>query len=388
MQRLSLDDVRLLLASAPDPGVSLYVPNGRTGTQSSENRTQLRNQLRAAEGPLAAAGLDEEARTALLAPVLALVDDIGFWRQPPAGLAIFLGQSTVRVIEIDAPVDRQVFVGNRFHVKPLWPIVTDRLTFFVLALSQKAARLYRGDERGLEEVETEMLPMSLDATLRTDVAPSAQIRLRSAGSIGVGGRRGAVVHYGAASNEEPLRDEQLHFCQRVDAAVTTQIPAERPPLVLAGVRFLLDLYRQVSHYPGLVDAAIDGNVDRWDTTALHAAAWERLTPERGAQRLTALAEIDRLAHTGRVTTDLRKILPAARQGRVARLFVALDRAVWGSFDTETLAVHFNGEPPRPVLDDDLLDVAAGAAWTTGGDVHALPQSLMPGKALCAAVLRF
>lgn len=388
MSRLSLDDVRPLLSVLPNPGVSLYAPSRRSGTHSSENRTQLRTLVRSADELLATAGLDAETRADLLAPARRLSDDSGFWRRPPAGLALFLGGATQQVLELETPVERQAFVGSRFHVKPLWPIVTDRLTYYLLALSQKFARLYRGDEQGLHEVVAEALPHTLMETLRADVAPAAQIRLRSAGPVGVGGRRGAVVHYGAASNEEPLRDEQVHFCQRVDAALTAWLPPERPPLVLAGVRYLLDIYRQVSRYPALIDAEISGNVDRWEPTGLHETAWERLAPERGARRIAALADIDRLTHTGRVTTDLRKVLPAARQGRVAQLFVASDRTVWGSFDEATEAIHIDGEERGAGLRDDLLDVAAGATWSTGGDVHVLPQGQMPGKALCAAVLRF
>ncbi len=133
---------------------------------------------------------------------------------------------------------------------------------------------------------------------------------------------------------------------------------------------------------------IDGNVDRADLTRLHAVAWERLTPERGAAEAAARAEVDRLSHTARVATDLRRILPAARQGQIGSLLVALDRVVWGSFDANTLAVHVDGDRRASGLCDDLLDVAVGYATTTDARVFAPPQRRMPDKNLCAAVLRF
>ncbi|HRF48664.1 MAG TPA: hypothetical protein PLC98_13640 [Anaerolineales bacterium] len=388
MKPPSSDDIRTLLTSTPAPGVSLFAPNRRAGTQALENRTQLRNLVRQAEGALASTGLTGDAIRALLAPAQTLIDDRWLWRRPPAGLALFMCPDGAQMYSVDFELEPQVIVGHRYHVKPLWPLVAEALSFFVLALSQKSARLFRGDAHGLTEILADTLPHDIGATLRHDIAPSAQVRLHSAGPVGVGGRRGAVAFHGAASNEEPLRDEQLHFCQRVDAALTAWLPAERPPLVLAGVRFLLDLYRQVSRYPALVDAEIDGNVDRWEAAELHATAWDRLAPERGAGVITALAEVDRLSHTGRVTTDLRRILPAALQGRVGRLLMAHDRSVWGRFDPDPLSVHIDGVDAGTGVGDDLLDVAAGLTWLNGGAVHSLPQGVMPGKALCAAVLRF
>lgn len=388
MKSVSLVDIRALSAVRAQPAVSLFAPNRRSGTLGSENRTQLRNLMRDAETTLAALDPNGADRSDLLEPVRALLDDAALWRNPPQGLALFLSPDEAQVFTLDTAIAPLQVVGSRFHVKPLWPVVTDRLGFYVLALSQKSARLYRGDEHGLVEVLADALPHSLSETLREDVEPAAQVRLHSAGSVGVAGRRGAVRFYGAATNEEPLRDEQLHYCQRIDAALTAWLPPERPPLVLAGVRYLLDLYRQVSRYPALVEAEIGGNVDRWEATELHATAWARLEPERGAARIAAFSEIDQLAHTPRVTTDLRKILPAACHGRIASLFVALDRFVWGAFDPETLAVHIDGDEPGSLMRDDLLDVAAAQAAETGATVFALPQGLMPGKALCTAVLRF
>ncbi len=388
MKPATFTEIRARAANQSHPAVSIYLPNRPVGTLAFENRTRLRHLLRVAEIQLTAIGQSAEACAAILEPARALVDDAALWRDPPGGLVFFLVQGSAWIYELREAIGPAVFVGTRFHVKLLWPLLSDRLTYYLLALSQKSARLFRGNEEGLTEALQGTLPHQLADTLRSDVEPAAQIRLHGAGPHGIAGRRGDVRFFGAASNEEPLRDEQTRFCRQIDGALCAWLPSERPPLVLAGVRYLLDLYRQVSRYPALVEAEIDGNVDRADLAQLHAVAWGRLIPERGAAEVAARAEVDRLGHTARVTTDLRRVLPAASQGRIASLLVALDRVVWGRFDADTLAVHIDGDRRGSGLRDDLLDVAAGCATTTDARVFALPQRLMPDKNLCAAVLRF
>ncbi len=388
MKPASFAEIRARTCDLVRPAVSIYLPNRRDGTLAFEIRTQLRHLLRVAEIELTAHGLNTEARALILEPARSLVDDAALWRDPPGGLAFFLTVGSGWVYELREAIGPAVFVGNRFHLKLLWPLVSDRLSYYLLALSQKSARLFLGNEDGLTEAPTEALPHSLADSLRADLEATARLRLQGSGPASRPGRRGTAAFFGTPSTDEHLRDEQLDLCRRIDAALSAWLPPERPPLVLAGVRYQLDLYRQVSRYPALVEAEFHGNVDRMDPTRLHVAAWDRLAPERAMARVTALAEVERLAHTARVSTDLRKILPAASQGRVASLFVALDRVVWGSFDPDTGVVHIDGDRRGSGLRDDLLDLAASHATATNARVFALPQRLIPGKGVCAAVLRF
>lgn len=383
MKPATFAEIRARASELVRPAVSIYLPNRRTGTLAFENRTQLRHLLRVAEIELTALGRDRVACAAILEPARSLVEDAAFWRDPPGGLAFFLTDGAGWIYELREALGPAVFVGSRFHVKLLWPLVSDRLSYYLLALSQQSARLFLGNEDGLTEAPGEALPHALADSLCSDIEATTRMRLHGSGPAG----RGAGV-FGAPSNDDLLRDRQLHLCRRIDAALSAWLPPERPPLVLAGVHYLLDLYRQVSRYPSLVEAEIDGHVDRMDPTRLHAAAWERLTPERARTRVAALAEIERMTRTARVSTDLRKILLAASRGRVATLFVALDRVVWGAFDPDAGAVLTEGDRRASGLRDDLLDVAVGCATATDARVFVLPQRLIPGKGLCSALLRF
>jgi hypothetical protein len=89
--------------------------------------------------------------------------------------------------------------------------------------------------------------------------------------------------------------------------------------------------------------------------------------------------------TEQASNDIRKIVPAAYDGRIESLFVASDQEQWGIFDpaTHTIRVHREAK----FRDEDLLDVAATQTLLHGGSVYAVGREHMPDTALAAAVFR-
>ena len=55
--------------------------------------------------------------------------------------------------------------GDRFHLKPLLPLLTGDGRFYVLAVSQNAVRLLQGTRHSIHEIRPELMPKSFaDAT--------------------------------------------------------------------------------------------------------------------------------------------------------------------------------------------------------------------------------
>ena len=82
---------------------------------------------------------------------------------------------------------------------------------------------------------------------------------------------------------------------------------------------------------------------------------------------------------------LEEILAASLEGRVDRVVVAEDEALWGRFELgQSLAVH--GKPGPD--DEDLLNQAAVLTLRNGGRAFAAPRERMPRQAPAVATLRF
>lgn len=383
MTNLSLDQVRTLAQRQGAIHLSVFMPTSRAEGENLQAPLRLRNLLHQAEVSLTASGWRTPDIAALLEPARQLQDEAFFWRHLEDGVAIFLAPSFQRFYQVPLMLEPHVVLGARFQLKPLVPLLNPSGTFYVLALSQNSVRLFRGSRDALEELRPEALPHNLAEVMRLDEYEKA-VRFRPGAPVGAG--RWSAVVYGGGSGEEVHKQELYPFCRQIDQGLCTLLEPERPPVLLAGVDYLTAIYRAISHYPHLVPETITGSPDHLSPKALHQAALRLLRSDLNREQTEAEALYYRLAHTKRVTNDLRKIVPLAHQGVVQTLFVARDRQVWGIFDPDTSGLHLFSEPAPQ--GEDLLNLAAMQTLLMGGTVFAIAAERVPGTAPLAAVLRY
>jgi hypothetical protein len=160
----------------------------------------------------------------------------------------------------------------------------------------------------------------------------------------------------------------------------------RAPLMLAGVDYLASIYREVNSYSNLLGEGIIGNPELLSPEELHARAWKLIQPHFQKAREDAISQYKQLAGTGRTSKEIAEIVPAAAQGRVEKLVVALGVQIWGKYipDRGTIELH------RERADDsqDLLDLAAIEAMLNGGKVYTVEPDALPDNACIIALFRY
>lgn len=379
LQTARPDDLKTLMTQGADPCVSLFMPAHRAGPPIQQDPIRLKNLLREAERRLLERGLRARDVTALLEPARAVIEQSSFWRQQGEGLAIFLSHGLTRAYRLPVTVEERVVVNDRFHVKPLVRLLSGDGRFYVLALTLQGVRLFEGTRQTLATVDVPDAPAGVEEALGYDT-PERQLQARTGPITG----EGAIVHGHTRGQEDLKKDIQLYF-HRVDAAVAPVLRDGRAPLVLAGVDYLIPLYRNANRYAHLHDAAITGNPDALGRDELHRHAWSLVEPVFRRAEDDAEARYRELAGTGRTSEDLAATLAAARDGRVETLFVS-QAEVWGRFDPESGEVRVH-ERPQPG-DDDLLDMAATQTLVARGAVYPKAPDAVPGGGAVAAVLRY
>lgn len=382
MDVLTHDDLTTLAEKRPGPRVSIYLPTERFGTQAPADRTRLKLLLQQAEALLAEA-TGRTSAAAMLAPARALLEERAFWLGSDLGLALFLEPGSMRAFRLSEPFSEQVYVGERFYLKPLLALAGNDVRYWVLALSQKHVRLLRGTGASLAEVDLRDAPQSLADALRWDDLEKASLQYHSLMRAGTGGRRPAVYH----GNADPdPKDDLLRYFRAVDRAVREYLHDDASPLILAGVDFLLPIYREVNSHPSLLDEAVVGSPENTREAVIAGEALRIASAQLARQREAAAERIDDLWGSERTTADLEKLVPAAYHGRVETLFVALDEAVWGVYDagSDTLQRHVKRHPD----DEDLLDAAAFEALFSGAEVYAVPAEQIPHGTEAVALLRY
>ena len=404
MDILSRDDLKRLSEERAGWHVSIFMPTHRAGPETQQDPIRLKNLLDEAGERLTASdrgrdGLRAPAARALLEPASRLIEDGLFWQRQSDGLAIFVSSEIARMdryyYRLPFDFEEMVVVADRFHIKPLLPLLSGDGRFYVLALSQQEIRLLQGTRYTVGEVDLEKAPTSLAEALRFD-DPERRLQFHTAsGPSGGKGERPAMF-YGQGAPSQDKKGDILRYFQKLDTGVqellageqgpSKQGPSKQGPLVLAGVDYLLPLYREASTYPHLIEEGIEGHPDDLSAKELHRQAWAIVQPRFLEERQVAAERFRQLADTNSASDTLAEIVPAAYYGRVQTLFVALDVQQWGAFDPATNEVRLHQAPE--VGDQDLLDLAAVHTFLNGGSVYAVAAEQVPSGGSLAALFRY
>ncbi|WP_026734003.1 baeRF7 domain-containing protein [Fischerella sp. PCC 9605] len=389
MQLLSIDELKFLVENAQSPCVSLYMPTQKAGTETRQNPIRFKNLIREAEERLDKMGIRHTEAVDFLQPAKEL-DTNEFWQNQDHGLAIFISPNVFRYYQLPMEFQELVVVSNQFHLKPLVHLVNNDGRFFVLALSQDNVRFFEGTHYSIQEVEVDNMPKSLDeALLYDETAKEGQRRIGTSreGTANPFSQPGEFHGQGSPDRDEHQKDI-LQFFHAIDDALHEKLRDEKAPLVLAGVEYLFAIYREANSYKHLLEEGIHANVDIIKPEELHEQAWQIVEPMYTQSHEAIMELYQQIAGegTGRASSDLKQIVPAAYFQRVDYLLVPIDQQVWGDFDPETMAVELHPEPEPD--DQDLLDFAAIYTLLNGGAVYTVKPEELPNGVPAAAIFRY
>jgi hypothetical protein len=370
------DDLEALIANTEKPCVSIYLPTHRAGADVQQDPIRLKNALRKAEERLAGNGMRSPDARRMLEPAQKLLPDDLFWRHQLDGLALFISPTSFRAYRLPLTIDELVVVADRFHVKPLLPILAGDGRFYVLAVSQKNVRLFHATRHSIQDVPLADVPVSLADALQDDTV-ERQLQHHSSGRQGA-----AAVFHGTEIAD--AKEKLLRFFQQIDKGLRQNL-RDRKPIVLAAVDYLMPIYREANTLQRLVHDGIEGNPDGMKREELHSRAWSIMQPIFESTERSAAEEYRRLAGTGRASNQIPEIVRAAHHGRVESLFVPVGGQVWGKYDPASDAVEVRAQGEGG--EEDLFDFAAIHTILQRGTVYPVTKPRLPDQPL-AAIFRY
>jgi hypothetical protein len=358
------------------------MPTHRMGTTTQQDPIRFKNLMRQAEELLVGGGMRVQDARDLLEQAKKL-DNSEFWQYQSDGLAIFISTNVFRYYCLPLNFEELVVVTDRFHLKPLLPLLTGDGKFYILALSQNEVRLLQGTRYSVSEVDLADVPQSIAEALKYD-DPEKQFQFHTGTPQG-GGDRAGMFHGQGAGNDEQ-KDRLLRYFRKVSGGVEELLKNQRSPLVLAGVDYLLPIYKEANNYPHLMEDGITGNPEELKAEELHSSAWEIVQPYFEQAEQEVVSRYQELAGTGQTANNLQDVVSAAYYQRIESLFVPVGVQQWGLFNPSTseIQLHQKHEPG----DEDLMDFAAIHTVLNGGTVYAVEPEKVPGDAPLAAVFRY
>jgi hypothetical protein len=385
MDILNPASLKSLIAQQGKWCVSVYMPTHRVGREQQQNPIRLKNLLAEAETKLLATGLRRPEVQKLMQPAEELLWNRDFWQRQGDGLAIFLANDFHKVYRLPAEFEELLMTGTSFHIKPLLPCLGRGIKYYVLAISLNNIGLFEGNADTMSEL-TLNFPTRMDEALWMD-DPEKYLNMHS-GSISMGeGGGGAGVFHGHDPADEDKKNI-LRFFQSINQGLDDLLEEKNIPMVLAGVDYLLPIYREASSYHNLLENNIPGNPRREDLKELHEKAWHIVKPIFEESQKKAFEKYEQLHGQGSnlATNDLKAVVKAAAFGQIETLFVPLGSQKWGRYNAEKNRVLLAKEPGPE--NEDLFDFAASQTILNSGQVFAVPPEQMPGKGEIAAILRY
>lgn len=383
MDIVRLPDLMSLMQPTQGPCVTILLPTHLPGPEEQQDAIRLRNLVDRAENLLAQGWLRACTARDWLEPVRNTVIDYEFWKKRGLGLVFFVQADSVQRFRLPIPLEELAIVNHRFYIKPLLPLVCDDHRFLVLTVSQHKVALYQAGRFHIDQIDIPNLPQGIEETLNIQGADRGQ---QSHLATRWGKNKQTTVFHGQGGCKETHKTEIRLFFQRVQQALAPVLQQQHAPLVLAGVDYLLPIFRQSLDYPKVIEVEILGNTDHLSKDHLHHKAWETLEPFFQHRHALAVDQFRNLSASDLATEDPQTVILAAFSGRVDTLFVDLSEHLWGTCSPYGQVTSTHVDPQQG--DEDLLDSATAQTLLHGGKVHAVESAYMPGSQPLAALLRY
>jgi hypothetical protein len=333
----------------------------------NQDKVKLRDIARELQGRLEAAGADKRRAGALVEGLDDLVADEGFWRYLAHGLVIFATPDKIQTYRLPMEVPQAVEVSDRFHLKPLIPLLAFPRRAYVLDISLLRVRLWEVGEGDIRDVEVPGMPASFADAMQARIGEDWQI-------------------YVGKNQSAQKKTFERQYCREIEAAMRRFLVGQRTPLVLAGVETILAYYREVDTYGHTSDELITGNQEHTSADDLAERARAIVAAGQGAAIAAHLDEVNNRRSGNRGSMDVGEIARAAQEGRVERLLVNLDTPVYGTL--EAGVGSFVPGAPDSAQTYDVLDELAGLTIRNGGEVLGAHRDALPEGVMAAATFRY
>ncbi|WP_313757391.1 hypothetical protein [Tissierella sp.] len=376
-----------LINSEEEWCISIYMPTCRMGADIKQNPIRYKQCIREAEDKLFNMGLSKSEVGNILQSASNLIDETTFWQNQTEGLAIFITPDKISYYHLPFEVKDQVVISDKFYTKPLLPLFTTDGQFYILALSKNEVRLFKASRQTVKEIVMEDAPRSVE-DMKVDDDPRTKLQIRTANPISSSSLSYNIASQGQAVENDFDKNELARYFRAIDESLNKLNKGEEIPLVLAGVEYLIPIYKEISKYPNIVDEFIKGNPEILYGDDLQKMAWEIMEPKFLKIQELAEAKYNQFSgqKNGLSSKSLRKILSQAYNGQIETLFIANGIHQWGRFNPDNNKVDFHEE--QNIENEDLIDRAATLTISRGGTVYVVEPDKVPDGGTVAAILRY
>ena len=370
-----------------NPFISIYSPTSRQSSEGyKKDQIHFKNQLQEVAIKLDKAhNIENKEIKNLLSPAYELLDDQIFWQNNSDMLACFISSEGMEIIKVPIDLeDGQNFIGKKPLLLPMIPELSDDGHYYILLLNLDKILLYEATRNSVQEIilDPEEVAVSFTAEEEED---ENQKNLQGQGGSG---KAGVMYHGHDGGSDEDKKVTILNYFHRMTNMLEPKLNHNPLPLILAGVDYLIPIFKEATKYNHLLDGHVSGAYSERDMMTLHQKSWEVVAPFFEKERVKRKEAFNQKAADGlAISNDELKIIKAALTGGIDTLLVnANHKHLFGTYDPEKHQISVSEEQEN--AGHCLIDEAAARTVEYKGKVYMVEEENMPEEAQVAAILRY
>ncbi len=367
--------------------ISIYTPTTRRSTDAyQKDILTFKNTLSEIEKKL----IEEDSHSPqeisrVLEPAKTLLADFSFWQHNSDMLAVFLNDGKIETFklpwEIDAP---NYFIGLKPMLLPMIPEITDDGHYYILLLNLDQIRLYEATRNVVQEILID--PEKVAVSFTTEEAlDENQDQLHGQGGIG---NAGAMFHGHDGGSDEVKKVTILNYFHRMTNMLEPLLNSNPLPLVLAGVDYLIPIFKEASNYNHIYNQHVSGAFTENHMMDLHQKSWELIAPFFTEERIKRKENFHTFKSKGQASSnDYIKIIKAGFTGAIETLLVnERHQHLFGNYDRENHEVKILEKQDNGM--HCLIDEVAAKVIASKGKVYLTEVEDMPEDTQMAAIFRY
>lgn len=350
---------------------SIYLPTSKEGKDLSndEGQIRLKNCLSGVRRVFQDQGMNINQIHQLLSPAESLLDDLQFWRHQSNGLSLFISPSGLELFSLPIHFETYTYVSDHFYLKPLIHFFQGNGRFYLLRLNQKEVKLLECDRYNIHEVDIERFLSDEVLEAAEEGFEEQHLQSRS--------QQGRAIYHGHGKSNNDVESEIKKYFREVDKGCLKAIKDINAPLILVSQVQYHPIYAGITKHPNLFSQIINDNQDVESNSDLREKAFQLLQKSFSRNQVRSIKEFLGLNGTNKALTQIEKIIPAAVEGRIDKLFVNDSKEIYGLYDAENRSIII--DETKRIGNASLVNLAVVKSFTQSAEVFVLSDDEMPVK---------
>lgn len=290
-------EIRDMVKEKGSTCVSIIVPTHRLGQDRQGDRKEVQRAILVAKQ----SGLEEDEE--ILSGIDDLFERIDFNRNKQ-GIGIFVSSQIKKLVRFPFPVTEKIIVNKLFHLHDLLYLENYSTPYYLVEISGKEIRLFRGIMDRLEEIKDEGFPKEITDDYEYS-KPS-----QSSSNAGYTHVKGFEKD---KSEGRQLRLKKIF--RETDKCLEKYLAKKETPLLLCAPEREISLFKSTTKHLDNIAGLITNNQQRTGMRDMEVSAWDQLKSFTDQQKLNLVDEFKEKIGAGLAIYGMEAVWKAAKEGK-------------------------------------------------------------------------